>query len=203
MSSPLYELKKEDWNRLFPIHLENHDSAWAEIFGGEKQRIAARISAFSPELIEHVGSTSIPGIMAKPYIDLLIVIPDEHLFSPELIDAMSEVGYTYFLVPKRDQIEAYMSFGKGYNLEGKKEQIFHIHMCSRNNFMVSQLIFRDVLRKDEKLAKAYELPKIESAAKFRNDRGSYLLSKNKFIQYVIKKYSGAIQSQAQCRLNAE
>ena len=186
MSSPLYELKKEDWNRLFPIHLEPHNPAWAEIFGLEKERIDAKLSAFSPERIEHVGSTSIPGIMAKPYIDILIVIPVEHLFSEDLIGAMAEIGFTYFLVPKRDDIEAYMSFGKGYNLDGVKEQIFHIHLCTADNFMVNQLVFRDVLRKDETLAKAYESLKIESAAKFTNDRGSYLLSKNEFIQDVIK-----------------
>lgn len=194
MGNPLYELKKEDWNRLFPIHLEDHNPAWSAIFEKEKNLILSKISAFSPELVEHVGSTSIPGIKAKPYIDLLIVIPDEYLFSQGLIEALAEIGFTYFLVPKRDHIEAYMSFGKGYNLEGKKEQIFHIHLCTRDNFMVNQLAFRDVLRKDEQLAKAYEKLKVESAAKFRNDRGSYLLSKNEFIQDVLKKTAGAAES---------
>src|SRR5690606_34185512 len=108
------------------------------------------------------------------------------LFSEDLIGAMAEIGFTYFLVPKRDDIEAYMSFGKGYNLDGVKEQIFHIHLCTRDNFTVNQLVFRDVLRKDEKLARAYETLKIASAAKFQNDRGSYLRSKNEFIQDVIK-----------------
>lgn len=194
MSSPLYKLKKEDWNRLFPIHLEKHNPDWAEIFSKEKELIEAKISDFSPELIEHVGSTSIPGIMAKPYIDILIVIPPEHLFSEELINAMAEVGFIYFLVPKRDNIEAYMSFGKGYNLDGTEEQIFHIHMCPRNNFMVNQLVFRDVLRKSEKVAKAYETLKMKSAAKFKNDRGSYLLSKNDFIQDVIKSTASTVES---------
>lgn len=188
MSSPLYELKKEDWNRLFPIHLEAHNPVWREIFLREKELILPRISSFSPKLVEHVGSTSIPGIMAKPYIDLLIVIPAQHLFNEDLIASMAEIGFTYFLVPKRDDIEAYMSFGKGYNLDGVKEQIFHIHMCPQDNFMVNQLLFRDVLRNDKKLAKAYENLKVESASKFKNDRGSYLLSKNEFIQDVIKKH---------------
>ncbi|MBN7810948.1 GrpB family protein [Algoriphagus sp. H41] len=186
MGSPLYELKKEDWNRLFPIHLEEHNPAWKEIFQREKELVLSRISAFSPERIEHVGSTSIPGIKAKPYIDLLIVIPAEHLFSEELIAALAEIGFTYFLVPKRDDIEAYMSFGKGYNLDGVKEQIFHIHMCPGDNFMVNQIAYRDRLRSDETLAKAYEKLKIESAAKFKNDRGNYLLSKNEFIRDVLK-----------------
>ncbi|GAA0880644.1 GrpB family protein [Algoriphagus jejuensis] len=186
MGNPLYELKKEDWNRLFPIHLEEHNPEWKRIFQKEKELILSKISGFSPERIEHVGSTSIPGIKAKPYIDMLIVMPIEYMFSEDLIAALAEIGFTYFLVPKRDDIEAYMSFGKGYHLDGTKSQIFHIHMCSSDNFTVNQLAFRDVLRRDGKLAKAYEKLKVESAAKFKNDRGSYLLSKNEFVQEVIK-----------------
>lgn len=179
-------MKKEDWNRLFPIHLEDHNPAWKEIFEREKELILSKISAFSPELIEHVGSTSIPGIKAKPYIDLLIVVPAEHFFGEELILAMAEIGFIYFLVPKRDDVEAYMSFGKGYNLDGVKEHIFHIHMCPRDNFMVNQLAFRDKLRSDDRLANEYESLKVTSAAKFKNDRGSYLLSKNEFIRKVLE-----------------
>lgn len=188
MNNPLYELKKEDWNRLFPVHLEDHHPDWSSIFEEEKQQIASQLAAFSPQLIEHVGSTSIPGIKAKPYIDILIVVGKEHLFSDQLIEACAEIGYTYFLVPKRDQIEAYMSFGKGYRLDGRREQIFHIHLCTRDNFMVNQLVFRDSLRSDSDLARRYEALKVESASKFREDRGSYLLSKNEFVLKVIERY---------------
>jgi GrpB-like predicted nucleotidyltransferase (UPF0157 family) len=187
MNNPLYELKKEDWNRLFPVHLEDHNPDWRRIFEEEKRLIESRIAVFSPERIEHVGSTSIPGIKAKPYIDMLIVVAEEHLFSDQLTEAMEEIGYTYFLVPKRDQIEAYMSFGKGYHLDGQKDQIFHIHLCTRDNFMVNQLVFRDALRSDRDLARRYEALKVESASRFRDDRGSYLLSKNDFVLEVIHR----------------
>ena len=187
MNNPLYELKKEDWNRLFPVHLEDYHPDWSRIFEEEKQQIESQLAAFSPQLIEHMGSTSIPGIKAKPYIDILIVVGKEHLFSDQLIEAFAEIGYTYFLVPKRDQIEAYMSFGKGYRLDGRKEQIFHIHLCTRDNFMVNQLVFRDSLRSDRDLARRYEALKVESASKFREDRGSYLLSKNEFVLNVIER----------------
>ena len=55
--------------------------------------------------------------------------------------------------------------------------------------MVNQLVFRDTLREDATLAKAYEALKIASASKFRNDRGGYLLSKNEFILQVLSSMS--------------
>lgn len=185
MSNPLYDLKKDDWNRLFPVHLENHNPQWSAVFQKEKELILSKIEHFKPILIEHVGSTSIPGIKAKPYIDILIVIEEELLFNEELTAVLATLGYTYFLVPKRDEIEAYMSFGKGYNLEGKPEQIFHIHMCSENNITVKQREFRDFLKANPEQAKAYEKLKIASAEKFKNDRGGYVLSKNEFVQQVL------------------
>lgn len=182
MSNPLYDLKKEDWNRLFPIYLEDHNPDWARIFREEQAQILSGISRFSPELVEHVGSTSIPGIKAKPYIDQLVVIPKSLLFNEELIEAMGALGYTYFLVPAMEEIEAYMSFGKGYNLSGEKEQIFHIHMCPSDNFMVNQLAFRDFLKSNPERAAAYEGLKKEAAIKYRNDRGGYRNSKSEFIR---------------------
>lgn len=185
MSNPLYKLKKDDWNRLFPIYLESHNPQWSVIFQKERELISSKIEAFLPILIEHVGSTSIPGIKAKPYIDILIVIAEELLFNEKMIAELSTLGYAYFVVPKRDEIEAYMSFGKGYSLEGKSEQIFHIHMCTPSNITAKQIEFRDYLRANPEQAKAYEKLKVESAEKFKNDRGAYVLSKNEFVRQVL------------------
>ena len=75
-----------------------------------------------------------------------------------------------------------MSFGKGYNLNGEKEQIYHIHMCPKENRMWEQMKFRDYLVSNTDRAKAYESLKIELAGKHRNNRGEYMLSKTHFIQ---------------------
>lgn len=185
MSCPLYELTREDWNRLFPIHLVEHSPAWKHIFQQEKELILSKISDIQPLFVEHVGSTSIPGIQAKPYIDILIVVKEEWMFSQVLIDRMSEIGFTYFLVPKHEEIESYMSFGKGYNLDGVAEQIFHIHLCTEDNFMVNQVRFRDKLRANTKLAQAYETLKAAAAITFQNDPGGYRNSKSNFIREVL------------------
>ncbi|MBA6156852.1 GrpB family protein [Tenacibaculum sp. S7007] len=193
MKKTLYDLTKDEWNTLFPIELSNHNSDWRSIFKSEKKRILKNIDARFINKIEHFGSTSIPNIKAKNYIDLFIEIPKESLFNKQLIEEFTKLGYVYFEVPAREDIEAYMSFGKGYNLEGEKEQIFHIHMCPKENTMYNQLKFRDYLIENPNRAKEYEKLKVELASKYKNDRGSYVLGKTNFVKETLNLYAKTIK----------
>ncbi|WP_298320914.1 GrpB family protein [uncultured Aquimarina sp.] len=186
MKKTLYDLTKEEWNTLFPIQLVDHNPAWKGVFMQEKQLILDTISTEAILRIEHFGSTSIPTIKSKPYIDIIIETPEELLFDDTIIKQFKKIGYTYFLVPKREIFDAYMSFGKGYKLDGAKEQIFHIHMCPKNNLMWKQLKFRDYLISNPKRAMEYEKLKIILAAKHKNDRGGYVLSKTNFINETLE-----------------
>ncbi|MEQ8478788.1 GrpB family protein [Fulvivirga sp.] len=177
----LYDLTKEDWNTLFPVKLHDHNPEWKMIFNQEKEAILDKLGD-TVLRIEHFGSTSIPNIKAKPYIDIIIEIEKEKLFDEDIISKLSELEYTHFKVPERKGIDSYMSFGKGYNLEGENGQIFHIHMCPNDNVMWNQLNFRDYLIANPERAKAYEKLKMELAAKYVNDRGNYMLSKTDFIK---------------------
>lgn len=182
MARNIKDLTREDWNRLFPIALVNHNPEWKAIYKREKNRIIESIGTEIILRIEHFGGSSIPSIKSKPYIDLLIEVSKELLFDKNLITKFSSLGYEYFKVPYRENIEAYMSFGKGYNLEGKQEQIFHIHMCPKENLMWQQIDFRDYLNENIERAKQYEDLKIQLASEFKNDRGAYVLGKTKFIK---------------------
>ncbi len=181
MKNNLHDLTKEDWNSLFPIELVEHNPNWKDIYEQERQRILEAEGSDIIARIEHFGSTAIPDIKAKPYIDIMIEISEELLFTDGVIKNFQKLGYAYFKVPKRENIAAYMSFGKGYNLNGEKEQIYHIHLCSKENEMWKQIYFRDYLISNADRAKAYEKLKIDLASKFKNDRGGYVLSKSDFI----------------------
>ncbi|RLK02985.1 GrpB family protein [Tenacibaculum discolor] len=188
MKRTLYDLTREDWNTLFPIELSNHNTNWKLVFEEEKQQILENIDNSYFNRIEHFGSTSIPNIKAKNYIDLFIEIPKKFLFNKELIKQFEKLGYSFFEVPAREDIEAYMSFAKGYNFEGKNEQIFHIHMCPKDNVMCDQLKFRDYLIENPDRAKEYEKLKVELASKYRNDRGAYVLGKTNFVKETLSLY---------------
>jgi GrpB-like predicted nucleotidyltransferase (UPF0157 family) len=181
MKKTLKDLTKSDWNMLFPIELQDHNPAWKTIFQKEKELIISKIGTETVLKIEHFGSSAINRIKSKPYIDILIEIRKDLLFDSSIIRMFEDFGYSYFKVPQRENIDAYMSFGKGYNLSGDKEQIYHIHMCPRDNVMWEQTEFRDYLNANYEWAKKYEELKMNLASQFKNDRGAYVLGKTKFI----------------------
>jgi len=185
MKKSLNDLTKEDWNRLFPIELVEHNPDWKNIYENEKKRILSKVDQDIILRIEHFGSSSIPKIKSKPYIDTMIAIPKELLFTEQVIKPFQDLGYSYFKVPERDNIDAYMSFAKGYNPDGKKEQIYHIHMCPTENIMWKQIDFRDYLNTNEERAKQYEELKLKLASEFKNDRGAYVLGKTDFVNETI------------------
>ena len=186
MKKTLYDLTKEEWNTLFPIHLVEHNPEWKNLYKIEKERILEVVEAESILRIEHFGSSSIPSIKSKPYIDMMIDIPNELLFDESLIEKFTDLGYSHFKVPARDDIKEYSSFGKGYNIDGEKEQIFHIHMCPKENIMWRQIDFRDYLNEHIERAKEYENLKLELASKYKNDRGAYVLGKTEFVYETLK-----------------
>ncbi|WP_363317977.1 GrpB family protein [uncultured Maribacter sp.] len=163
------------------MKLVEHNPEWKNTYEREKQRIIDKVGSKTILRIEHFGSSSIPTIKSKPYIDLMIEIPKETLFNEDLIANFTALGYSHFVVPARENIETYSTFGKGYNIDEKKEQIFHIHMCPKDNAMWKQIEFRNFLNSNLKRAKEYESLKMELASKFKNDRGSYVLGKIHFI----------------------
>jgi GrpB-like predicted nucleotidyltransferase (UPF0157 family) len=195
MKKTLNDLTKEDWNRLFPIELVDHNPEWKNIYETEKERIIKSVGIEIILRIEHFGSSSIPSIKSKPYIDLMIEIPKETLFDENLIAKFTELGYSHFVVPARENIEAYSSFAKGYNPDGIKEQIFHIHMCPKDNVMWKQMDFRDYLIENTKRAKEYENLKLKLASEFKNDRGSYVLGKTDFVNETLEIISGKAYAQ--------
>ncbi len=186
-NTDLSVLTKESFNTLYPVELVDHDPNWKVRYEGEKRLILSTIDHGLLKRVEHFGSTSIPGIKAKPYIDIIIEIEKELLFDEGLIEQFKPIGFQYFKVPERDDIDAYMSFGKGYYNDGTKAQIFHIHMCPANHFMWSQIAFRDYLVANPDHAAAYEKLKLELASKYANDRGAYVLGKTAFIQETLAR----------------
>jgi len=186
MKKTLYDLTKEDWNTLFPVELVDHNPDWKQLYNKEKNLILKEIDKDFILRIEHFGSSSISGIKSKPYIDLMIEIPKALLFDESLISKFASLGYSHFVVPKKENIQVYSSFGKGYRFDGKKEQIFHIHMCPKDHLMWRQIDFRDYLNANPERAKAYENLKTQLVLKFRNDRGAYVLGKTDFINETLR-----------------
>lgn len=149
--------------------------AWASLYAQEAARIAA---ALGPVVIaiEHYGSTSIPGIKAKPIIDLLVGLPrlDDALSH---IGAMEGLGYDYAV---HAGVPEHHIFGKG----AARTHLAHL-VEHEGQSWDECLRFRDRLRADVELAQAYERLKVELAARHPQDRAAYTAGKTAFVADVV------------------
>jgi len=166
---------KELWE-LFPITLVPHNPEWYEWANHEMQFLSKLLDQFKPT-INHIGSTAIPGIMAKPIVDIIIEISTtcdwlsvkRTLEDAEYICMSESVGR--------------MSFNKGYTPSGYAKKVFHIHI--HENGDNDEIKFRDYLRNHSDIAKEYETLKLSLLPKFRNNRDGYTEAKAVFVKRVL------------------
>lgn len=157
------------------VFLIDSQPEWAALFAEEATRIGAALGA-RVAAIEHYGSTSIPGIKAKPVIDLLIGMPrlDDALGCQAEMEALGYDFAPYAGVP-------------GHHVFGKERARTHLaHFVEHGGeAWTNCLAFRDRLRADPERARAYERLKLELAAKFPEDRASYSAAKTVFVAETI------------------
>jgi GrpB-like predicted nucleotidyltransferase (UPF0157 family) len=134
--------------------------------------------------IQHIGSTSIPGMPAKPIIDIAIGVQDFERARP-CIPLIEGLGYEYrgeFGIPHRHY------FVKG------NPRLFHLHMSEiTSNEWKNALLFRNYLCRHPEAAKEYALLKQQLASKYTQDREAYLEGKTEFIQRIIQIASSEVE----------
>lgn len=177
-SGKLSELSLEELWMLFPITLAPHNPEWKEWASTEMTYINSLLSEFNHKIF-HIGSTAVPGIVAKPIIDILVLIP----FSDDwekIIEKLEMNGY--ILMSRSDHR---MSFNKGYTPKGYADKVYHIHFHIPGDD--DEIIFRDHLLSHHDDALAYERLKLSLLPEFKNDRDGYTLAKSNFIMSIIEK----------------
>jgi GrpB-like predicted nucleotidyltransferase (UPF0157 family) len=159
------------------VVLRAYSHQWPAHFVKERALIARAIGD-SVLAIEHIGSTSVPGLAAKPIIDIGIAV-ESFESAIALVDPMIAIGYEYLGengIPRRHY------FRKG------DPRTHHIHMFeARSDAWRDHVAFRDYLRADSEVAAEYEHLKRELAFRHSNDRDAYTNAKAEFIQSVINK----------------
>ncbi|MGM0847252.1 MAG: GrpB family protein [Bacillota bacterium] len=161
------------------VILSEYTAQWEEQFEYEKKKIIEAVGE-KVVAIEHIGSTSIRGLKAKPIIDILAGVRDLNVVS-SLISPLSQVDFEY--VPKPELTDRSF-FRKGQWGRGT----CHLHICKMNSMeWCEKLLFRDYLRKFPEAAEEYALLKSELSFLYKNDRPSYTKQKEPFIREVIDK----------------
>ena len=175
MGKKLSEMTLEELWQLFPIFLTEHKACWADWYQEETELLESILP--STIRYHHIGSTAIDGIMAKPIIDILIVV-ETHSQLKEAADILQK--HNYILMSSS---ENRISLNKGYTESGFAEKVFHLHI--RLNCDTDEIYFRDYLNAHPKIAKEYEQLKLRLWKEYEHDRDSYTEAKTEFV----KKYT--------------
>lgn len=160
------------------VRVVSHQERWHEAFEEERRLLAARLGALAVD-IQHIGSTSVPGLAAKPVMDIAVA-----LASPSDLDECRKrlCGLGYL-----DR----GSFGAdgGYLFVKEREpnvRTHHLHVVTIDDPQWgTYLRFRDMLRADAPLRARYAALKQALQAQFPQDRESYTKSKASFIRHVL------------------
>ncbi len=172
----LKHLTLEELWQLFPIYLTPHNPQWTEWANEEIYELSAILSEYTPT-INHIGSTAIPSIQAKPIIDILVEIaPDTDWQCVKA--AMEAAGYICMY-----SSETRMSFNKGYTPEGYAERVFHIHFHAIGDN--DEIRFRDYLNENPTIAREYESLKLSLLQQYRNNRDGYTEAKSDFVKTIV------------------
>jgi GrpB-like predicted nucleotidyltransferase (UPF0157 family) len=162
-----------------PIFLVPHDPQWKGKFEQERalllEKLGDRVLS-----VEHVGSTAIPFIDAKPLIDILVTVPDIAA-APWFFGPLEELGYEYFPVDERRTPER-----RWFCKPNPAERTHHLHLVQTGSpWHRGSLAFRDRLLRNAGDRVRYEELKRTLAARFPDDREAYTEGKKAFIAEVI------------------
>ena len=156
-----------------------YDETWSVEF----EKIKNEILPFIKDIIlaiEHVGSTSVKGLYAKPIIDINIVI--ERNMLPAIIQRLAQLGYTYEGNLGIEDREVFKYTDKLHLMK------HHLYVCPKDSEELKrQIVFRDYLRLHPEDCEKYSNIKIEMAKKFPHDIDNYIKGKEPVIMEIYKK----------------
>lgn len=154
-----------------------HNPDWHEWAREEIIALSDLLEDHGP-IINHIGSTAIPGIQAKPTIDILVEIaPDADWQGVRAM--MEDAGYICMSFPDNR-----MSFNKGYTPAGYADKVFHVHVHRIGDN--EEILFRDYLLAHPEYAEEYEKLKLSLLSKYKSNRDGYTEAKSEFVKTILR-----------------
>ena len=158
------------------VVIEDYDPRWPTQFETLRSRLANSLNGLAIT-IEHVGSTSVPGLAAKPIIDIDVLLKSAADL-PHAITALASMGYRHrgdLGIPGREAFRAPAG-----------DFPHHLYVCLTDTEYRRHITFRDHLRTNPEEANAYAALKRELALKFGEDREGYNNAKREFVERILR-----------------
>ena len=166
----------EDRVAIVPYH-----PSWPGMFEKEVAAIRQAVPGNIDFTAVHFGSTAVPGLAAKPIIDILLLVPERSQW-PALVSPLESIGYAFWSAnPNPDRtffVKGMPPFGTG--------RTHHVHIREADDAR-DVVVFRDYLRAHPGEAARYEALKYELAEDYENDREAYTAAKTGYVDGVLRK----------------
>ncbi len=164
------------------VAIEPYDPAWPQRFAEEAAHLRATLPTDLIGRIEHFGSTAVPGLAAKPIIDMLVEVPDLNQVHSRIAPFLQDRGYDYFWRLKENRSGlAYTWFIKR-DTSGRRTH--HVHFLEPRSPHWERLLFRDYLIANPQVAAEYAAIKQRATAAHADDRAAFAEAKGKFIDRI-------------------
>ncbi len=161
------------------VYIVPYDSDWATMFEAERDHLEALLAPWRRGPIEHVGSTAVVGLGAKPVIDVMVGVVSL-TDSATAKDVLQRAGYQY--APYKTDVMHW------FCKPSFERRTHHVHLIPfESELWHDRLAFRDALRADPALAREYEELKQALARRFEHDREAYTEAKSPFIARVLAR----------------
>jgi GrpB-like predicted nucleotidyltransferase (UPF0157 family) len=162
------------------IQLVSYQENWTRLFQEEKVQIQVVFVGYDIKDIQHIGSTSIPGIKSKPIIDIAVLIdyPDNH---KEYTQKLTELGYEYDEQASSSERYFYRKYNEkiGYHIS--------IAFTNKGEFWKRQILFRDYLINHPEYRDEYEKIKEQAIAEDSTGRQLYIGAKTNFVLGILSQ----------------
>jgi len=172
----LKDMSLEELWELFPIILEEYNPEYEIWYKEECAAISNSLKNHDIFRINHIGSTSVEGMVSKPTVDILLEFPKGY-DKGSIVRTLQKEGW---MVMAEDDRKQTVDMNKGYTSEGFAEKVYHLHIRSIGDH--GELYFRDHLRKHLDTAREYEQLKLTLKDRFEHDRDAYTMAKTEFVE---------------------
>jgi GrpB-like predicted nucleotidyltransferase (UPF0157 family) len=158
-----------------PVEVVAYDPAWPAAYQAERERLAPLLAGSE---IHHIGSTAVPGLAAKPVIDMMALVCD--LDTP--IARLTETAAYQFPAA----FNATLTHRRFLCYPSASWRTHHLHLVDDPVELERHLLFLRILRANDELAHEYVALKRTLAARYRNDREAYTNAKSQFIVHALE-----------------
>ena len=179
----LSEMTLDELWQLFPIVLSAHNPEWFVWYSDEKANLLALLGDLLKR-IDHIGSTSVPGLLAKPTVDILLQVSPETDVE-ELKKRLNSGGWG--LMRENGLV---LDMQKGYTPNGFADRVYHLHVKPIGDY--DELHFRDYIAAHPDAVAEYAALKCELSGQYKHNRDGYTQAKTDFIHSIVAKARGAV-----------